>query len=53
MEADEHWSRDSGCRGIGSDIGTFNHLSHGVHAALGFEDVEPIVIFRKPLTPQC
>lgn len=49
MDAAEEWSRARGYREMGSDTEAVNRLSRDAHAALGFEEVETLVIFRKSL----
>jgi len=49
MRAAEEWSRAHGYTELGSDTEEFNRLSRTAHAALGFEEVETLVVFRKPL----
>jgi len=49
MQAAEEWSRAGGYTELGSDTEVVNRLSRDAHAALGFEEVETLVIFRKPL----
>jgi aminoglycoside 6'-N-acetyltransferase I len=51
MEAAEQWARDRGYIELASDALLENSLSHAAHQALGFEAVERIVVFRKPLLP--
>lgn len=34
------------------DTEEFNRLSRAAHAALGFEEVETLVVFRKPLAEE-
>lgn len=51
MEAAEGWARDQGFLELASDAQLDNSLSHAAHQALGFEMVERIVVFRKPLLP--
>ena len=43
------WARASGCGELASDALLENSLSHAVHRALGFEETERVVFFRKPL----
>ena len=43
------WGRAAGCREFGSDALLDNVASHAFHAALGFEETERVVYFRKPL----
>ena len=49
MQAAEEWSRAHGYTELGSDTEEFNRLSRTAHAALGFEEVETLVVFRKAL----
>jgi len=49
MRAAEEWSRAQGYTELGSDTEEVNRLSRAAHAALGFEEVETLVVFRKPL----
>jgi len=49
MDAAADWSRAHGYTELGSDTEVTNHLSRAAHAALGFEEVETLVIFRRPL----
>jgi aminoglycoside 6'-N-acetyltransferase I len=51
MEAAERWALDQGFVELASDALLENSLSHAAHQALGFEVVERIVVFRKPLLP--
>ena len=51
MDAAERWARDRGFTELASDALLDNSLSHAAHTALGFEEVERIVVFRKPLPP--
>jgi len=44
------WARECGCRELASDALLENERSHAVHRALGFEETERVVFFRKPLT---
>ncbi|HEY3077575.1 MAG TPA: aminoglycoside 6'-N-acetyltransferase, partial [Burkholderiales bacterium] len=43
------WARECGCCELASDALLENPLSHAVHRALGFEETERVVFFRKPL----
>ena len=43
------WARDAGCRELASDALLANELSHRVHRALGFEETERVVYFRKSI----
>ena len=49
MSAAEQWSRERGYTELGSDTEDLNRLSRDAHAALGFEEVETLVVFRKAL----
>lgn len=49
VRAAEEWSRARGYDEIGSDTESANIDSRTAHAALGFEEVETIVVFRKAL----
>lgn len=50
MAAAEDWARARGCTELASDAELDNPGSHRAHAALGFEETERLVTFRKPLT---
>jgi len=41
------WARASGCSELASDAALANTASHAVHRALGFEETERVVYFRK------
>jgi aminoglycoside 6'-N-acetyltransferase I len=43
------WGREKGCSEYASDALLANTESHAMHAALGFEETERVVYFRKPL----
>lgn len=49
MRRAEQWSRECGYTELGSDTEEVNRLSRVAHAALGFEEVVTLVVFRKPL----
>jgi aminoglycoside 6'-N-acetyltransferase I len=49
VEHVERWAAGLGCREVASDALLDNRLSHAVHRALGFEETERVVFFRKPL----
>lgn len=49
MCAAEAWAREHGFRELGSDTSLENELSQRAHRALGFEEIERIVHFRKAL----
>ncbi|HYY61322.1 MAG TPA: aminoglycoside 6'-N-acetyltransferase [Burkholderiales bacterium] len=44
-----HWARDCGCSELASDAALANTASHAVHRALGFEETERVVFFRRRL----
>lgn len=43
------WADASGCEELASDTALANTASHAVHRALGFEETERVVFFRKRL----
>jgi aminoglycoside 6'-N-acetyltransferase I len=45
----EQWARDEGCIEFASDALLDNTDSHAFHRALGFEEVERLVVFRRTL----
>ncbi len=49
MAAAEAWARAKGCRELASDAELHNTVSHRLHRALGFDETERVVYFRKPL----
>lgn len=49
VEAAEDWARAQGCTEMASDSEISNTQSHLAHARLGYQEVERIVCFRKPL----
>ena len=49
MEAAERWAMARGFKEIASDTQLANGASQDAHAKLGFEEVERLVCFRKPL----
>jgi hypothetical protein len=49
MNAAMEWSRTHGYTELGSDTEVTNTLSRAAHAALGFGEVETLVLFRKAL----
>lgn len=49
MDAAEKWARGRGHVELASDAVIDNKASHKAHRALGFDEVERIVVFRKPL----
>jgi aminoglycoside 6'-N-acetyltransferase I len=49
VEAVEAWARARGHRELASDAELVNEISLSAHAALGFEETERLVLFRKRL----
>ncbi len=49
MAAAEAWSREHGFTELASDTQADNRLSQQVHRALGFEQAEALIVFRKDL----
>jgi aminoglycoside 6'-N-acetyltransferase I len=49
IRAAEEWGRASKCAELGSDTQLWNESSIVAHKALGFEEVERLVAFRKSL----
>jgi aminoglycoside 6'-N-acetyltransferase I len=49
VEAAEAWGAALGCREFASDADIANEDSHQMHLALGFEETERVVCFRKTL----
>ncbi|TPP11726.1 aminoglycoside 6'-N-acetyltransferase [Rhizobium glycinendophyticum] len=43
------WARSKGVREIASDADIGNSASHAMHEALGFEETQRVVYFRRPL----
>jgi aminoglycoside 6'-N-acetyltransferase I len=50
IEAAEGWAISQGCLEMGSDVLLDNLMSQKAHEQLGYEEVERIVCFRKPLS---
>lgn len=48
-DAVEEWALGHGCTEFASDAPIDNEESHQMHAALGFEEMERVVCFRKTL----
>lgn len=48
-EAVADWARRQGCRELASDALADNVASHAFHQAVGFEETERVVYFRKAL----
>jgi aminoglycoside 6'-N-acetyltransferase I len=49
VAAIEAWGRDRGCTEFASDAPIGNEASQAMHAALGFEETQRVVYFRKVL----
>ena len=49
MQAAENWAREQGCREIASDALIENVVSLNAHEALGFQEVDRCVHYRKAL----
>lgn len=49
MRAAEDWARKQGCREMASDARIDNNMSQRVHEALGYEEVDWCVHYRKKL----
>ena len=49
IDAVSEWARGRGCSALASDAELGNAASHAAHQALGFEEVDRIVCFRKSL----
>jgi aminoglycoside 6'-N-acetyltransferase I len=49
IEAVEAWGRGQGCREIASDTEIDNVISQRAHQAIGFEESDRVVCFRKSL----
>ena len=43
------WARGAGCRELASDAALENFIGQLVHRALGFEETERVVFFRRVL----
>jgi len=51
ITAVERWATSQGCQELASDTATDNLRSQSLHMALGFEETERVVYFRKELAP--
>lgn len=49
VQTAEQWAMKQGCSEMASDALLDNTTSHAMHAALGFQETERVVYFRKPL----
>ena len=45
----ENWARERGCTEMGSDVLLDNAISQDAHRALGYEEVERVVCYRRTL----
>ncbi len=52
IEAAEAWCREQGCHEIGSDTWIDNEVSQQAHGAVGFEEVERSITYRKSIEPE-
>ena len=52
VQAAEAWARSRGYAEIASDCLLENEVSLRAHTALGFEETERLIHFRKPLTDE-
>jgi aminoglycoside 6'-N-acetyltransferase I len=50
VKAAEQWAVEQGCTEMASDCELDNDVSFGAHLALGYEEVERAIQFRKTLT---
>lgn len=53
VDAVTAWARSSRCSELASDALLDNEASHRMHRALGFEETERVVFFRKALATPC
>jgi aminoglycoside 6'-N-acetyltransferase I len=49
VQAAETWAKSKGCSEMASDCDLHNEVSLHAHTALGYEEVERLIHFRKPL----
>ncbi|MFL6752077.1 MAG: GNAT family N-acetyltransferase [Sphingomicrobium sp.] len=49
LQAVEQWADEQGLSWLGSDAAIGNTASHAWHASAGFDEIERIVVFGKPL----
>jgi aminoglycoside 6'-N-acetyltransferase I len=49
VEATQEWVQSRGCTEFASDADLSNSTSHAMHHALGFEETQRVVYFRKTL----
>lgn len=48
-QAVEEWGSAAGCSELGSDAESENEEGHAFHAAIGFEETERVVFYRKAI----
>lgn len=51
VEVVSEWAAEKGCHEFASDALLDNAVGQAVHKALGFEETQRVVYFRKPLVP--
>jgi aminoglycoside 6'-N-acetyltransferase I len=49
VSAVSQWAHSVGCRELASDALLENETSHAVHRALGFQETERVIFFRRTL----
>jgi aminoglycoside 6'-N-acetyltransferase I len=49
VEAAESWARSKGCRQMASDAELWNEVSHRAHRALGYQETDRLMLFKKDL----
>jgi aminoglycoside 6'-N-acetyltransferase I len=49
FRAAEEWARKQGCTEMASDTMVGNELGESAHKALGYEEVDRLILFRKNL----
>ena len=52
VESVAQWARSAGCAELASDSLLDNPLAHAAHRALGFEETERVVYFRRALSAE-
>jgi aminoglycoside 6'-N-acetyltransferase I len=52
VAAVERWAADRGCSELASDSPIGNLVAHAMHRALGFEETERVVYFRRTVRPR-
>ncbi len=46
----EHWAKQFACTEFASDAALDNTISHAMHRALGFQETERVVYFKKNIS---